>query len=60
MAKKRARRRSVRALLVVKGQKVGTATFRNPDAAKSWARAIGIPVRKKSKAKSRKSKGRKR
>jgi uncharacterized protein (DUF3084 family) len=44
MAKKRARRRSVRAVLVVGGQKVGTATFRNPDDAKSWARAIGVPV----------------
>lgn len=43
--KRKARRRSVKAVLVVRGQKVGTATFKNPSDAKAWARAVGASVK---------------
>jgi hypothetical protein len=42
-------------MLVVRGQKVGSVTFKNPESARAWARSIGIPAvngrKKKSKQK---------
>ena len=63
MAKKKTtrRRRSVRGMLVVRGQKVGTVSFKNPESARAWARSVGVPVtdRSKKKTKGKKAKGKK-
>jgi hypothetical protein len=60
MAKKKTkRRRSVRGMLVVRGQKVGSVTFKNPESARAWARSVGVPVQQKKKAKRKKAKSKK-